>query len=644
MTKIAARRAAVRPRVHVPGSTVAHLLEEVVRETLRTHFEGVIEIIGGPGMGKTTALEHLAEVLTDEELANVMLFDEPHYDEIRDLAHGRVLICTQKGSLMTEAILSVKLIGWSEDDAIEYLLAKHHDRCGSVMTRLEMFEENQIEYHLLVGCPQTISLVLDRMAQDESLISVKQCVRDAVSELLPDAKVRELCGHYSLCSLMQGDVRLHKAGKKLHNHSAWKELNKQTNQLPQKLFRHKYIQRMLAAEELIRVISNNKKCHLQEPKQQLRLIFEAARLIELDSPAEVNLKNMLASHAAKLFGFQKMHALAASLLHSTGRGWRPGRDPIPDLRGAILHGIQLSEEDLTDFDLSEAVLCDANLVHSKLDRARLFRTNFDDANLSHASLNKVNAARANFHNAKMQHLLGHRSTWKLADFTSASLENSRIINSSFQGANLTNTNFTAASLKGSVFVDANINGTIFTNANLNSAKMQGLDLILCILTDARFDSANLSGCHLEGVNLPGANFQNANLTNTYWTDSVMPGTKFQNAILRGAGLAGIEWEGANLSGADLRESTFHMGSSRSGLVDSFLASEGTRTGFYTDDYDEQYYKSPEEIRKANLRGADLRGANITGVDFYLVDLRDAQIDDEQRAQLETTGAILFDRE
>ena len=54
-----------------------------------------------------------------------------------------------------------------------------------------------------------------------------------------------------------------------------------------------------------------------------------------------------------------------------------------------------------------------------------------------------------------------------------------------------------------------------------------------------------------------------------------------------------------------------------------LASEGSRTGFYTDEYDQQWYKAPEEIRKANLRGADLRGAKIEGFDFYLVDLRDA---------------------
>jgi uncharacterized protein YjbI with pentapeptide repeats len=86
-----------------------------------------------------------------------------------------------------------------------------------------------------------------------------------------------------------------------------------------------------------------------------------------------------------------------------------------------------------------------------------------------------------------------------------------------------------------------------------------------------------------------------------------------------------------------------MGSSRSGLVNSPIASEGSRTGFYTDDFDDQDFKSPEEIRKANLRGADLRGAKIAGVDFYLVDLRGATIDPGQAEHLRRSGAILVDR-
>ena len=83
-------------------------------------------------------------------------------------------------------------------------------------------------------------------------------------------------------------------------------------------------------------------------------------------------------------------------------------------------------------------------------------------------------------------------------------------------------------------------------------------------------------------------------------------------------MADIDWEGADLRGANLRNCTFHLGSSRSGLVNSPIACEGSRTGFYGDEFDEQTYRSPEEIRKANLCGADLREADVGGTDFYLV--------------------------
>ena len=102
----------------------------------------------------------------------------------------------------------------------------------------------------------------------------------------------------------------------------------------------------------------------------------------------------------------------------------------------------------------------------------------------------------------------------------------------------------------------------------------------------------------------------------------------------------MDWEGACLANADLTGATFHMGSTRSGLVGSPLACEGSRTGFYTDEFDEQTYKAPEEIRKANLCGADLRGARLTGVDFYLVDLRGALFDPDQERHLRRSGAIL----
>jgi uncharacterized protein YjbI with pentapeptide repeats len=114
----------------------------------------------------------------------------------------------------------------------------------------------------------------------------------------------------------------------------------------------------------------------------------------------------------------------------------------------------------------------------------------------------------------------------------------------------------------------------------------------------------------------------------------------RGADLRNTGLADVEWEGADLRDADLRGASFHMGSTRSGLVGSAIPCEGSKTGFYTDDYQDREFKNPAEIRKANLCGADLRGAKIDDVDFYLVDLRGALYSDRQREHFLRCRAIL----
>ena len=186
------------------------------------------------------------------------------------------------------------------------------------------------------------------------------------------------------------------------------------------------------------------------------------------------------------------------------------------------------------------------------------------------------------------------------------------------------------------FDRANFEGADLTAARLVDAILVGADLRSAQIEDADFSAANLSEAILQGLNLAGSrlsgaashvpiclgatsrasiwrmpNFAGADLGHALLTGSRMPGANFRGANLRAAGLAEIEWEGADLREADLREAAFHLGSSRSGLVGSPIACEGSRTGFYTDDYTEQDFKSPEEIRKANLCGADLRAHGST---------------------------------
>ncbi len=173
--------------------------------------------------------------------------------------------------------------------------------------------------------------------------------------------------------------------------------------------------------------------------------------------------------------------------------------------------------------------------------------------------------------------------------------------------------------------------------------MKGLVLKLARLQGARFGGADLYSCNLEEVRLTAPDFHDAYLCGALLTGSCMPRANFLGANLCNAGLAEIDWPEANLRDADLRGASFHLGSSRNGLVGSPIACEGSRTGFYTDDYNDQNVKPAEEIRKANLRGADLRGAEIEGVNFYLVDLRDAQYTSSQAAHLRSCRAILEDR-
>ncbi len=143
--------------------------------------------------------------------------------------------------------------------------------------------------------------------------------------------------------------------------------------------------------------------------------------------------------------------------------------------------------------------------------------------------------------------------------------------------------------------------------------------------------------------LTDPDFHDADLRGALLTGSRMQEANFLGADLRGAGLAEIDWPGADLHDADLRGASFHLGSSRSGLVGSPIACEGSRTGFYTDDYDDQDIKSRRRDPQGQPPRRDLRGASIEGVDFYLVDLRDAKYTRDQAEHFRNCRAILHDR-
>ena len=202
---------------------------------------------------------------------------------------------------------------------------------------------------------------------------------------------------------------------------------------------------------------------------------------------------------------------------------------------------------------------------------------------------------------------------------------------------------------------ASLRGADISGADLRRALLDGADLSKCVAIGTKLARLDLRSVRLDGATLDDADLTRANLAGmairvlcaqraNFW-DADLSATRCSGADLRGARftgarLASFDAEGADLRDADLRRASFHMGSSRSGLVPSDLASEGSRTGFYTDESLEDSFLAPEDVRKANLRNADLRGAKLDDTDFYLVDLRGARLDPEQLEWVRRCKAIV----
>ena len=143
---------------------------------------------------------------------------------------------------------------------------------------------------------------------------------------------------------------------------------------------------------------------------------------------------------------------------------------------------------------------------------------------------------------------------------------------------------------------------------------------------ARLD---LDGLAAEGVELERVELTDASL---------------RGATLRASRLWRCRAHGALLDGADLRstswsEVSFHVGSTRSGLLLGAPPLEGSRTGFYAEAAADERF-APDDARAASLRGCDLRGARFVDTSLFRVDLRGARLDPPLREQARRDGALL----
>ncbi|MHC5114799.1 MAG: pentapeptide repeat-containing protein [Planctomycetota bacterium] len=354
------------------------------------------------------------------------------------------------------------------------------------------------------------------------------------------------------------------------------------------------VQLRLAAELIADRLEHDVADAVLDKPLTVELIRETAETLRRLPDAEARLQRVYDSP------HRSAHPTAAGLMLALDPAWRPPSRRrqflgAAHLRGAAWPGVELIA-------------------------AQMMRVNLSGANLRSANLSASNLAMARLRGA---------------DLTEARLDDGRLDHASCGGAIFRGADLSRASLLGAMIEDADLRG-----ARLDGAVLDGLRLRVAAFEGASFRGASLSGCDLEHVAWPGAAMESARLPGALLTGAALPAADLRDANLSTTGLADVNLERADLRGANFRHASFHMGSSRSGLVDSPIACEGSRTGYYTDESLEQSFRAPEEIRKANLRGADLRGAELLEVDLYLVDLRGAKLDPHQLAHARRCRAIL----
>jgi uncharacterized protein YjbI with pentapeptide repeats len=609
-------QAFVYPRIVCPETGDAVRLDEYVDLWFAERHTGTLEIVGGPGSGKSTAIAHLTKSLSSD----VLLLDDAPREAVEATRGLRPVIYTTAASYGKVADERLPLAAWGNDELVEYLMAAHPDRCGCVMKRVAALPDRA----LLRGVPALWVIVLEQLAAADRNADVRAMLAQALAELVHGEQQRIAAQSWACAYLVAN------GSDKLARELALADIDRPLARLLQ----HRIVQ-LYFATAFLRDLIDASECKWL-PRLPSDLVSETGTALRSAESTMAKLRSLVEGNSN---GVQPM---AASILFAADSSWRPTA-PMPRLAGGYFSGASWQGIDLSGEDLGEAHFDEAVLAGSLLANTNLTKASFRGANLRGANLTGCRASVADFLLADLSHVAARGARFAGANLAAADLSNAALDAAMLRSADLSSANFAVATLVGADLGESTIEGADFSRADLSQAKLSELPLRLAECNGAVFSRAELMNCDLEGVRLESPVFAFANLNRALLTGSFMPKANFHGARLRGAGLADIDWEQADLRDADLREATFFLGSTRSGLVDSPIACEGSRTGFYTDDFEAQQFKAPEEIRKANLRGADLRGARIAGTDFYLVDLRDARYTPMQADYFRGCGAILEDR-
>ena len=605
--------ALVTPRAVSPFSGESLPLADLIRDYLYDNDVRTIRLVG---QGKSTALSHLAAEFSDTVGIRFIDGELP-----TDLDEWLLTVFACSDEFKPD--IELQIANWSQDDVIEYLMAKDRSKCKSVMQRLTKSEDIWLGNR----SPLALSIVLDEMIQSDRIQSAEEAVMQHFDSLDLSESQRSKLGYLTFQHLFDNEA----LGRTLS-----KLVPQVIDRRTTKFLCNQPIRYALAKREIISSLESGlipKVMNQAWPRSFVRLVAAGiAQNVEVN-----NFLNRLANKA-EFRGAPN----AISLLIRNDPNWRPTLKRRLNLDKAQISGVNwknvcAEKSSMLGIDFSNASLQKASFTKSLLTSG-----DFSCADLTGARLKKVQASRCNFSDATMRGVLAQSAGLRKANFENAIAEFADFTSAVFKGANLRRVNFSNSKLSLADFLGCDVTDVDFSNAKLDNATLERLDL-----RTVRFDGANLTKAAMSKCDMEGIRIDDAILNKAWLNDAILTSSRRRNVSLAGcrfhnSKLAEVDWEGCDLRGAQFVNTHFQMGSTRCGKVDSPYPSHGTRTGFYTDEYDEQYFKRPEEIRKANLCDCDLRGARVLKTDFYLVDLRGAKYDEKQREHFQRCGAILSD--
>ena len=189
--------------------------------------------------------------------------------------------------------------------------------------------------------------------------------------------------------------------------------------------------------------------------------------------------------------------------------WNKWRDENPEI-----------EPDLSDCDLSEMRLNNANFGDTDLRRSNLKNTDFRGSNLVRADLRAANISKASFNLAKMREANFSEAYIRESDLSEADLKRAYFIRADLVRVDLWETNLTKADFRWAYLI-----GTDLKHANLHHADLRWSHMSEVNLSEADLSEANLIKASLTKANLHHANFKDIAMAWTHFDDVDLSVTK-----------------------------------------------------------------------------------------------------------------------